>query len=299
MALTRELYMELEGSIQETFDAFCKTKTDYRSMLYNMSTSSRSQENHLGFGTFGQMVEWNGQVHYDTLPKGYEQNYRHIKYSNGVTIEDEIIRFKEYNTIRTRANGLAYGVHKTLQVHGASTFNNAFDATVTGPDGVSLCNASHRVIPGAPVQSNTGVLDLSVDNLETVINAMAAFKDDRDDIMDVQGRLIICGNYWKKTAKQICGSEKEPYVADNQINVFKDDLDYLCVPWITGKKWFLVDPDLMKMGNGLNWYTARNPDKIEADSNPEFDTEAHKFKTVGMWSKGWDNFFWLYGNNPS
>lgn len=295
MPTIRENFMELEGSIQEVFDAYTKKKVDYIPMLYNVQKSTRSQENHLGTGALGQMVEWNGTVNFDDFSKGYEQNYRHIKYSNGLQVEREVMDFKEYKEVARRTDKLAYSVYKTLQTHGASTFNKAFDTTVLGPDGVSLCNAAHHQVPEDDAQNNTGVLDLSVDNLETVMNAMYDFKDDRGDIMGVMPKLIICGNYWLKTAKQIVGSDREPYVADNQINTYKDEVNYLHIPYITGKKWFVVDPDLMKMY--LNWYNARDPKKVEYTD--DFDTEVGKYKSVGMWSKGWDSAFFLYGNNPA
>lgn len=294
MPTIRENFIELEGSIQEVFDAYMKKKTDYIPLMYNVQKSNRSQENHLGTGVLGQMVEWDGSVNYDDFAKGYEQNYRHIKYSKGLTVEEEVIRFKEYKEVARRTDKLAYSIYKTLQIHGATTFNFAFDSTVKGPDSVSLCNASHHNVPGDDAQSNTGTLDLSVDNVEDVMNEMHEYKDDRGDIMGVMPRLLIVGNYWRKTAKQIVGSDKEPFTADNQVNIYKDELNYLYNPYITGKKWFMVDPDLMKMY--LNWYNARDPKKISYTD--DFDTEVGKYKAIGMWSKGWDHWAWVYGNNP-
>jgi len=295
MATIRENFLELEGSIQEVFDAYDEKKTDYIPLMYNVQNSTRSQENHLGTGALGQMVEWNGTVNYDDFAKGYEKNYRHIKYTNGLTVEREVLLFKEYKKVANRTNKLAYSVYKTLQTHGASTFNQAFNATAIGPDGVSLCNSAHHLVPDDDAQNNTGTLDLTVDNLETTINAMYDFKDDRGDIMGVMPRVIIVGNYWLKTAKQIVGSDIEPFTADNQKNIYKDEVTYLHNPYITGKKWFMADPDLMKMY--LNWYNARDPKKVEYQD--DFDTEVGKYKSVGMWSKGWDNWAFIYGHNPA
>lgn len=295
MSTIRENFLELEGSIQEVFDTTIEKKIDYIPLMYNVQTSTRSQENHLGTGALGQMVEWNGSVNFDDFSKGYEQNYRHIKYSNGLQVEREVMDFKEYKEVARRTDKLAYSVYKTLQTHAASTFNNAFVATATGPDGVPLCSSAHHLVPGDDAQSNTGVLDLNVDNLETVINAMYDFKDDRGDIMGVMPRVIVVGNYWLKTAKQIVGSDMEPFTADNQMNVYKDEVTYLHNPYITGKKWFVVDPDLMKQN--LNWYNARDPKKVEYED--DFNTEVGSYKSVGMWSKGWDSFPWIFGNLPT
>jgi phage major head subunit gpT-like protein len=296
MALTREQFIELEGNIQKVFDAYFKEKKDYLPKMFNVTTSTRAQETHFGIGAMGRMTDWAGTVAYDALAKGYEKAYRHGKKSTGLQIERELYDDKEYEQIKARTNRIAYGVQKTLQVDGASVFNNAFNTNYTGPDGDPLCDADHKIVPGADDQSNTNTLDMTVDNLETVLNNMRAFEDDRGDIMDVQGDLIICGTYWAKTVKQIVGSKNEAYTADNQVNVYSD-LIYLVNPYITVRKWFVVATDLMKGGDGLNWFMRRDPRKLERDS--DFDTEVLKWKAVARYSYGWNTWAWIYGNNPA
>jgi hypothetical protein len=295
MAMTREQFLELEGNIQKVWDAYYKNKADYLPKMFNVATSQRAQENHRSVGAFGRMTDWNGSVAYDSMANGYEKTYRHGKKSTGVQVERELYDDMEYERIKSRVNNVAYGVYKTLQVDGASVFNNAFSAGIVGPDEVSLCNSAHHLVPNDDAQSNTSTLDMTVDNLETVLMAMRDFKDDRGDIMDVQGGLVICGTYWAKTVKQIVGSRNEAYTADNQINAHSD-LKYVVNPYITGKKWFVTNEDIMKGGDGANFFMRRDPRKLERDS--DFDTEVLKWKAVGRWSYGWDNFFWIFGNNP-
>ena len=299
MSIIIEQYIELEGSMQIVFDNYKKQKKDYMPLMYNVSNSDRAQENHIGIGALSQMSEWQGEVNYDEIQKGFETNYRHVKYSTGQQIQSEVVRFKEFAEIKKRANKLAYAVHKTIQVHAAYPFNYAFDSTVTGGDSKPLCSSAHRIVPGDSTgsQSNTGTYDMTVANIETIKRAGREFKDDRGDIMDVNLSLIITGTWWEKTAKQICGSDKEPYTAENQKNIYSDELNYIVNPFITGKKWFLVDPSLMKGGEGLNWYWAQKPSKVEYKN--DFDTEVGKYKVVGIWSKGFDAWYWCFGNNPS
>jgi phage major head subunit gpT-like protein len=298
---TQEQFLEWEGNIQKTWQAVTEAKKDYSKLLFNQAGSTRAQENHRSLGTSGMMVDWDGQVSYDDIANGYASEYRHGKKSTGVQIQRELFDDKEYQQIKAYVKAKAYGVHKTLQYDAVSVLNNAFSSSYTGPDSVALCNASHHNVPGDDAQSNTDTLDLNVPNLETVRNRMTQFKDDRGDIMEVFGNLLIVGDAWHKTAKQIVGSEKEAYTADNQINA-DDDLNYLYIPRITGNKWFLVNKDEMLNGSGFNWYTRRDPRKLERDmSNPngDFDYEIYKWKAVGRWSYGWDNWFFIYGNNPA
>jgi hypothetical protein len=296
MSQLRSQYIELEGSIQKVFDSFKKSVKDYRPIYFNIASSTRSQENHLGMGNLGEMTAWNGQVSYQDFNKGYEVNYRHAKYSTGIQVERELMDDKEFAEIKKRSNKLAQAVYKSEQAHAVIPFNYAF-STFLAPDALSLCNAAHKITASdSSTQSNSGTLSLTVDNLETVMEAMRLFKDDKGDVMAVEPRMIICGEYWRKTAQQICGSNKEPFVADNQINVY-DELTYNVNPRITGKKWFLVDPLMMKNGEGLNWYKRRDPSKVEYED--DFDTEVGKYKCVGRWSYGADGWAFIYGNNPS
>lgn len=299
MSLIRENFIELEGLIQKTFDNFIKQKKKYLNMMYNVQNSTNSQENHFGLGALGKMTEWTGQVDYEDFEKAYDNSYRHKKYSKGTQIPDSVVLFKNFKEITKRANRLGYVVDKSINYYAAKVFNDAHDATILGPDGVPLASASHRICPGdtAGAQSNTGTYDMTVDNIETIKIAGRNFMDNKGDKMDVELSLIVCGTYWEKTAKQICGSDKEPYTADNQKNIYSDELNYLINPHINGKKWALVNPALMKGGDGLNWYWAKQPYDVEYVD--DFDTDIGKYKTTCWFSYGWDTWYWGYFNNAA
>lgn len=297
MPAIREQFMELEGVLKTVYDLDMKKKKDFIPILYNVDNSNRSQENHFGFGGGGLMQKWTGTVHYDTIGKRWKTEYRHGKWSDGVQIEREALMFKEYKDVKRQTKIKTHTTYLTLQTHGASTFNNAFDTSFAGADGKPLCAATGAGHPFSPdnsaeTQVNAGTLDLTPKNIETVRNAMWDFTDDRGNILGVNPRLILVGNYYQKKAKEIVGSDKEPYTAENTINIWNDELTYLHCPWIKGKKWFLSDPDMMNMY--LNWYYARKP-KLEYED--DFNTEVGQYKIVGMWSFGWDEWFWVYGNN--
>jgi hypothetical protein len=131
-------------------------------------------------------------------------------------------------------------------------------------------------------------------NLTTAFNAMSNFVDDRGDKVFTMPNVLLTGISYREQAMKICGpkaSVLEPFSAENDANIY-NDLVYIYNPLIVGKKWFLIDRDRMK--NFLNWYNARKP-VIESDG--DFDTEVMKFKTVGMWSAGWDHWDFVIGSN--
>jgi hypothetical protein len=298
MPITREQWIDVESATYEFWENESKKRPDFNAMLYNVQESDKSQENHLGIGSIGQMSPWTGSVSYEEFKKGYSKGYRHAKYSKGIQFEEELFRFKEYNEMKKRTSKLNVAVYKTLQAHGVSTFNNAFDATFAGPDAVALCSAAHPYSPSdATVQNNLFALDLTMPNLTTVFNAMSDFRDDKGDLLMATPNVLVTGMYYREQALKICGpkaGDKEPFGAENDANIYKDDLTHIYHPMITGKKWFLADRDLM--AEMLNWYNARIPAiKTEAD----FDTEVQKYAVIGMWSYGFDDWKFIAGSNAA
>lgn len=298
MALTPEQYRELEANIQEHFVARQRYMKDFLPKMFNMPKSTRARELHQGTGTLGRMAEFNGSVNYDNIALGYDKEYRHGAKTLGLAIDWRLYEDKEYETIKKKVNEISYGVHKTLQYESASMYNNAFvdSSAYYGPDGVPLCSASHHLVPGDDVQNNTGTDDMSVDSINTVQTAGMDFKDNRGDVMPVEFDTILCGTYWSKTVKQIVGSEKEAYTADNQKNIYSG-LKYIINPWITGKKWFMISDMCQKDGNGANFFMRQDPRSLEKDS--DFDSLVLKWRAVGRWSFGWDNWYFVFGNNPA
>lgn len=301
MAITEAQFIELEGNIRKTWDAYFKMKKDYIPTLFNIIKPSTAQFTDFTVGAPGRMTAWTGSVDYDTFVKGFEKQYRPAKYSTGIQIDRDMYEDQEYVPIKTRVNNIAYGVFKTLQYDSASPFNNAFGTDVTGPDSAGLCSASHHIVSGDDAQNNTGTLDLSYDNLETTLRAMEDWLDDRGDKMLVQGNGVIASPYWRDTCKKLFGSDKEAFVADNTDNIYKD-FKFIIHPLITGKKWFVVADDIQKGGSGLNWVMRRDPRTLERDGDAakgDFNTEKLSWKAVGRWVHGWTVWHWVYGQNPA
>ena len=299
MPITREQWDVVESATYKFWDNQAKKRVDFNGLLYNVQSSTKSQENHLGIGSVAQMSPWTGSVSYQEFKKGFSKGFRHAKYSSGIQFEEELFRFEEYNEMKKRTRELNVSVYKTLQAHGVSTFNNAFDAAFAGPDLVALCSASHPYSPSDatidPLNTNTFALDLTIPNLTTMFDAMSNFRDDKGDQLFGTPNILLTGIGYRAEAQKICGpraGDREPFTADNDANLYKDGLTHIFHPMIQGKKWFLIDKDLMD--NSLFWYNARIP---TIETEVDFDTEMQKYKTIGMWSYGFTNWTWIVGSN--
>ena len=58
--------------------------------------------------------------------------------------------------------------------------------------------------------------------------------------------------------------------------------------------WFLIDSGLMKQH--LHWFWRINP---EFANMTEFDSLIAKFRVYMRYGIGWDDWRWIFGNNPA
>jgi len=293
--ITTEMIDATTAAVSEFWDQGMAQKVDFKAKLYNEKPTDLLQENFQGIGSIGQMSPWAGTVDYQQFNLGYSKGFVQAKKSTGLQFDERVFRYREYSQLEERTGLLLDSVYNTQQAYGAATFENAFTAAYTGPDGVSLCSAAHPNSPvDAATQSNTGILDLTMPNLIETFKLMSQLKDDKGNQLFLQPDMLITGiDYWD-VGKKICGptaSEKEPGTAENDTNLMKKELTYFYYPFITGKKWFLVDSQRMK--RRLKWFNGRIP--VPEHQN-DFDTEAIKYKIVGEWVAGFTSWEWIFGN---
>lgn len=299
--MTEQQFIELEGNIRKVWDGYFKKDKDLITPLYNLITDATAQITDMTMGAPGRMTPWEGSVAYDTFEKGYTKQNRPGKASTGIQIDRDMWEDKEYRRIKTLVNSIAWGVQKTLRYDSAKPFNGAFGTDVVGPDAAGLCSATHYIVPGSDAQSNSGTFDLTYSGVENTQLAMEGWVDDRGDEMLVEGNLVIAGPYHRVNCEKLFGSKKEAYTADNTTNAY-EGMKYFIHPLIKGKKWFLANEELLKGGDGLNFWMRRDPRTLERDGDAakgDFDTEKLSWKAVGRWTTFWTNWFSLYGNNPA
>ena len=300
MAMSTVNWVEMQGSIQEIYDAEKKKRVDYSKGMFNFSNSDRDVDKHLGVGGIGLMDEWDGQISEEEINKGYLTTYNQVKYSKAIRLTQDMLQFKNYQRVKDKVTQLAKTVVKTMNYWSAYYINNAWDSSVTGGNsaGVALASNAHRICPGDSTgnQNNTTNNVMNIDNIESMRIAARGWLDDKGQIMDINLDTIICGTYWEKTAMQICGSDKEPFSANNEVNIYRkgasSGLKYMVNPNITGTKWALVDHMEMTGGSGLNWIWGQKPGSPELER--DYTTHVATYSTWGWWTHGWDSWFWGY-----
>lgn len=283
----------LEPGLRKIFDQIYKEQPSMIPVLYSIQKSSKAKETDLEAGDGLDFAPMNGTIPYDDMGEGYTTEYTHAEYARGFKIERKLVDDDQYNIINKRPRLLAISAARRREKDAASVFNNAFNASIVGGDGVCLCNAAHPSKNGGANQSNVGALALTPVNLEATRRLMTKFRSDRDGIISVQPDMLLLPLELEEIGYEIINSKGKVDTAQNNVNFHYGR--YKMAVWpnylTSASNWFLIDSTLMKQF--LLWFN-RIPVEFMRDS--EFDTQVAKFAGYMRYSNGYSGWRWIYGN---
>lgn len=275
--------------------------------IYNVERSERAFEEHLGIGQFssaGWDFEKTGRVQYDDRNKGYLKRFTHVEFAKGFMVQRKLMDDNLLSIPRNDARELGDSAFRFREKAAALLFTNAFTDTgtddygfaIAGPDAVGLCSTAH---PHSPVdsttQSNEGTLALTKDNVRTTRQDHMALVDDRGDILNVMPDRLLVPPELEDDALTINRSTLDPTSANNAINPqagrFTTDVWHYLTD---ANAWFMIDSGRRR--RDLIWYE-RIP--VEFDRMVDFDTLEAKFRAYQRFSRGFRDWRWVFGQNPS
>lgn len=264
-------------------------------VVFNVLNSTKSKEEDLPISGLGPMVEKSEglSIIYDTPVKGDKATYIHKTFGLGFRVTEELLDDDQYGIIKKMPAALARSAYQTREITAAAVLNLAFSNT--GPDGVSLCSASHP-LAGGGLGSNTleTPADLDVTSLTAAINIAERAVDDKGLLLNIKMAKLIVPPELKWTARELLKSDSKPYEMTNEINPIKDEeLAYFVYPWLTDPDaWFLQAKE-----HELNFFWRK---KLKDEAGNDFDTGDLKFKAIMRFSVGysdWRGFFGTAGSD--
>jgi hypothetical protein len=273
--------------------------------LMGVSSSVSSVEYSQGVGTFGLVPEYNsadaegapGAIQYDSFSPLFEATFTHKEYAKGVSIERKLMDDNRTGQIKRIAQNLGHSFGTTRAYHASSILNNAF-ATVTGPDSVYLCSASHNVndSDGSHV-SNLGTTALSYAAVVATLLAGSDMNDDRGYPMPSIYNVLYVPTALLSKAYEITNAIGKPEGANNDANFLASQgLRVVVDPYLSdANNWFMIDSAQASM-HAL-WFNRVNPE-IALDPSSDYNLVA-KYRGYMRYSFGWDDFRWIYGHNVS
>lgn len=277
------------------------------SQMYRMETSQRAFEEHIGVGQFssqGWNFERTGRVQYDDRNKGYGKRFTHAEFAKGFVVQRKLIDDNMTSVVFDNANELGDSAFRFREKAAAQVFNNGFTDSgtddwgfpIAGPDAVGLLSTAHPYSPvDATQQANEGTLALTKDNVRTTRQLHMAFKDDRGDKLNVMPDLLLVPPELEDDALTIVRSSLDPTSANNAINPQAGRFQVVTWHYLTDTNaWFMIDTGRMK--RDLIWYE-RIP--VEFGREVDFDTFEAKFRAYMRFSRGWRDYRFIFGQNPS
>lgn len=284
----------LEPGLRKVFADVFNRQESMLPVLFSMQESSKAVEHDLEMGDIADFEPFQGSIPYDDTGEGYKVDYTHLEYARGIKIERRLVLNDQYSVINRRPQALGLAAYRRRETDGASVFNNAFNASIVGGDGVSLCNSAHPSKVGGANQGNVSTDSFSPTGVETARQTMTQFKSNRDNVITVKPDMIVVPLQLEEKAFELINSKGKVDTAQNNANFHQGK--YKLVVWnnylTSSTKWWMIDSELMKMF--LLWFD-REP--VQFFKDRDFDTLQAKYAGYAYYSFGWSDWRWIQGAN--
>lgn len=213
-------------------------------------------------------------VTYDDPVAGTTVRYDPTPYGLGFRVTREMLRDDRYSQIKRATKHLSRSVKQSVNILGASAFNNAFSTSFVGFNaGESLASTSHALLGGGTYANRPNPdATLSVAALQAASIRLEKTVSERGFNTPIAIRKLVIPVDLKYVAAEILKTPELPYTKDNTINVLNGEFGFQIWHFLTlsTKVWFLLG------GNSDVWFFWR--DRPEFQSSDDFDTGDSKHK---------------------
>jgi hypothetical protein len=299
MAISRaQLAKELEPGLNALFGMEYDRYENEHAEIFDTESSDRAFEEEVlivGFGNASVKEEGQG-VQFDSASEGFTARYTHETVALAFALTEEAVEDNLYDRLGARyTKALARSMAHTKQVKAANVLNNAFSASFTGGDGVSLINTAHPLANGGTIANRaTTMADLNETSLENALINISTFVDDRNMILALRGTKLIVPPQLQFVADRLLDTPGRVGTADNDINAIKN---MGLLPQGYAVNHFLVDTDAFFITtdcpDGFKHFE-RTP--ITTSMEGDFDTGNVRYKARERYSFGFSNPRCVFGS---
>jgi len=276
--------------------------------LFNLRESTQYQENTQTVGGVGLLqTKLEGEsINYSSMTEGHKGTFTHVDYALGMRATREMMRDELYGVMEDMAVELAYSANATEETILANTFNNGFNSSYTGPDGLELFSSVHVREDGGTFKNEpSSQADLSKSTLETGLTDFRKnFTDGAGKKLAIRPKYLLVSPDNQFTAARLLDSTNNPVVnygedADNDSTAAINPINGLglqLVVWdylTDTNAWFLLAE---KENHKLLCYTR---EEFNTDYIYDFDTKDYKISGQFAQSSGWGDVRGIYGVSGS
>ena len=262
--------------------------------IFNVRSSSQYQEDTLTIGGVGIMSQkLEGQpIDYVTNNEGFRNTYTHLDYGSGMRVTRNMLRDDLYASMEKLAVELARSARATEETILANHFNNGFDSSYTGADGVELFSTAHVREDGSTYANElSSAADLSQTSLEQALIDFSDFRDGGGKRVAIEPKCLLVPKELRFEADRLLRSTLQSEDNTNAINAVNGLLDVQVWNYLTDTDgWFILAD---KADHELLLY---DREEFWTDYEYDFDTKDYKITGLFAQSSGWSDPRGIFGS---
>lgn len=283
-----------------TWNKFNQRPDEY-SRLFDVMTSQRSIEQFgdiTGLGLPSAIAE-GAPVRYDQPMQGFHSTFTPTRFGLGYMTSEDVVEDDKIGLIKKMAVELGRSCKEGIEIDAAAHYNNAFSGSFLGPDGQSLCSASHPLIKSGGTQTNllSVAASLDVTSLELALTDWENTKDSSGKKIRLPAPRLVVPAQTRWRAMEIAKTgDWRSDTANHTINAFNHAetgaiSDVMVYHYLTSTTaWFLVAQDPSDTGMVFVW--RRKP---YTTYGFDYDTESGKSAMRYKKAHGFRDFPGVYG----
>ena len=264
--------------------------------LFEIDTSDKAYEEEpeiTGFG-LAPVKPQGQQIFYDVEAQGPVSRYTHVAYALGYIVTFEELRDDLYEVVaKRRAQQLAFSMRQTKENILAAVYNQGFNSSYAGADGVQLFSTAHPTLSGNQSNLLTTAADISETAVEDMCIQIMQMVNNRGlKISGLPQSLNVSTQNWFE-ANRIYHSVLQNDTANNAINVLRATGAFpkgikVNHYFSSATAWFIRT----NIPRGLQYFER---DKITFDQDNDFDTKNAKAACYERYSAFWSDWRGAFG----
>jgi phage major head subunit gpT-like protein len=212
--------------LNEAVDYGQKLRPRWYEQVFDMRSTNRPHEQYTSFTKFGLMVETDegAPVTYDSPIQGFDKTLTPLQYALGYQVSRLAFDDDRLGPVRNLAQGLGESDTESRNIITADIFNNGFNSSFTGADGVELFSTAHLREDGVTFRNELATsADFSITSLRTAQIDFANFRDGRGKRQMLVPAKILIPPDLEWDVREVLQSQLRPDTANNATNAFRVD----------------------------------------------------------------------------
>ncbi len=285
-ALIKKFYVQgLDGKIP-----------DLQKNFFTVQGSKSEHEDLLTIQDSEPIGQFTGELEYDQFRETYRKRITNTEYARGLAIQRRLWEVGNKKAIGALSQHFGEKVKLRRLIDAFALFNNAFNTTYTGGDGLALCSTAHTSGGTGSNQINSASLELSPAAVITTKNAMVKFNTNADNPLFVtKPDTIIVPEELEDYANEISKSRGKVDSANNNINTSFGQYKVISSRIMDDtNNWFMANQDRMKRNQ--QWFEVV---RHEFGRDKDWGSLALRWYVYMFYGFGFSEWDHIYGHNPS